>query len=199
MVIPLVGLALLSIVGGWIGIPAALKGADWFHHFLAPVFNTTAHSVTHHAAGDMGLIGLAHAAEAAVHGGHELVIEWALMGVSLGVAMVGIGLAYYFYLKKPEVPGIIAEQFKLIYRIIFNKYYIDEIYNAIFVQPIRRGSEWLWHSFDDGMVDATANGSGRLFIGLSTILKRLQTGYVQNYAVWMLVGTVLLMAYCLFR
>ena len=74
---------------------------------------------------------------------------------------------------------------------------MDEIYDALFVQPIRRGSEWLWHTIDDGVVDGIANGSARLFTGLSSVLKRLQTGYVQNYAVWMLVGIVFLIVYYL--
>ena len=121
------------------------------------------------------------------------------MGVSLGVAIVGISLAYYLYLKNPEAPGKIASTFKTLYRVMFNKYYMDEIYNAIFVQPIRRGSEWLWHSVDDSGIDAIANGAGRLCTGLSGVLKRLQTGYVQNYAIWMLVGAVLLIAYYFFR
>ncbi|MFH0812375.1 MAG: NADH-quinone oxidoreductase subunit L [Pseudomonadota bacterium] len=200
MVLPLMALALLSIIGGWVGIPAVLGGKDWFLQFLAPVFSS-AHPVTHHAAGaGIGLVGVAHAAEAAHHGAaHELVLEWGLMGISLCVALAGIGLAYYLYIKNPEAPAMVAGQFKRIYRILFNKYYMDEIYNALFVQPIRQGSEWLWRSFDDGVVDGTANGAGRLFTGLSALLKRLQTGYVQNYAVWMLAGVVVLIAYYLFR
>ena len=199
MILPLIVLAILSIVGGWIGIPPALRGGEWFQEFLAPVFKAAVPVAAHHQAGGFGLVGIAQAAEGLAHGGEELALEWGLMGISLGVAIVGIGLAYYLYLKKPEAPVIIASKFKTVYRIIFNKYYMDEIYNAIFVQPIRRGSEWLWHSVDDGVIDGTANGAGRLCTGLSAILKRLQTGYVQNYAVWMLVGAVLLITYYLFR
>ena len=199
MVLPLMGLALLSIIGGWIGIPAALKGGEWFQHFLAPVFKTDISSVAPHHAGNIALVGVAHVAEAAAHGSQELGLEWTLMGVSLGVAILGIILAYYLYIRRPEAPRMIAEHFKRLYRIVFNKYYVDEIYDTVFVQPIREGSEWLWHSFDDEVVDGVVNGSGRLFTGLSSILKRLQTGYVQNYAVWMLVGIVFLIVYYLFR
>ena len=197
MTVPLAFLAFLSIIGGWIGIPAALKGGDWFHHFLAPVFSSGSAPVTPHHAANIGLVGIAHASETVAHGSHELILEWSLMGVSLGVALLGIGLAYYLYLKNPQAPAKIAEHFKRLYRVIFNKYYMDEIYDALFVQPIRRWSEWLWHSIDDGVVDGIANGSARLFVGLSSVLKRLQTGYVQNYAVWMLVGIVFLIVYSL--
>jgi NADH-quinone oxidoreductase subunit L len=198
MIIPLAVLAVLSLVGGWIGIPPSLGGGEWFQEFLAPVFKSSVLVAVHHQAGGLSFVGLAQAAEGLAHG-EELSLEWALMGVSLGVAIVGISLAYYLYLKNPEAPGKIAGTFKTFYRIIANKYYMDEIYDAIFVQPIRRGSEWLWHSVDDNVIDGTANGAGRLCTGLSAILKRLQTGYVQNYAIWMLVGTVLLIAYYLFR
>jgi NADH-quinone oxidoreductase subunit L len=198
MIIPLAVLAVLSLVGGWIGIPPSLGGGDGFQEFLAPVFKSAVPAAVHRQAGGWSFVGLAQAAEGLAHG-EELSLEWALMGVSLGVAIVGISLAYYLYLKNPEAPGKIANTFKTLYRIIFNKYYMDEIYNAIFVQPIRRGSEWLWHSVDENVIDGTANGAGRLCTGLSAMLKRLQTGYVQNYAIWMLVGTVLLIAYYLFR
>jgi len=198
MIIPLAVLAVLSLAGGWIGIPPSLGGGEWFQEFLAPVFTSAVPAAVHHQTAGLSLVGLAQAAEALTHG-EELVLEWELMGISLGVAIVGISLAYYLYLKNPEVPGKIANTFKTLYRIIFNKYYMDEIYNAIFVQPIRRGSEWLWHSVDENVIDGTANGAGRLCTGLSAILKRLQTGYVQNYAIWMLAGTVLLIAYYLFR
>ena len=198
MIIPLAVLAVLSLVGGWIGIPPSLGGGEWFQGFLAPVFNSAAPVAFHHQAGGLSLVGLAHAAEALTHA-EELSLEWTLMGISMGVAILGICLAYYFYLKNPEAPGKIADKFKTLYRVIANKYYMDEIYNAIFVQPIRLGSEWLWHAIDENVIDGTANGAGRLCTGLSAMLKRLQTGYVQNYAIWILLGTVVLIAYYLFR
>ncbi|RLA95092.1 MAG: NADH-quinone oxidoreductase subunit L [Deltaproteobacteria bacterium] len=200
MVIPLVILAILSIIGGWVGIPHALGGGEWFGNFLAPVFSSGTHTAPHHAVFNFSLVKAAFAQEAHAHGGHEeLVLEWSLMAISLGVAIAGILLAFLFYIKNPQAPVRVAEKIKGIYQIVFNKYYVDEIYNALFVQPIKKGSEWLWHSFDDMVVDGMVNGSGRLFSGLSSILKRLQTGYVQNYAIWMLVGIVFLIVYYLFR
>jgi NADH-quinone oxidoreductase subunit L len=178
-----------------------LGGKDWFIEFLAPVFSAPGHPAAHEIAREgLGLIGVAHASESATHGASsEVMTEWTLMAASLGVALAGIGLAYYLYIKNPKAPATVAARFKGIYRLLLNKYYMDEIYNAIFVQPIRSWSEWLWHSFDDGVVDGTANGTGRLVTGLSSIMKRLQTGYVQNYAIWMLVGVVVLIAYYLCR
>ena len=166
MVIPLVILAILSIIGGWVGIPHALGGGEWFGNFLAPVFSSGTHTAPHHAVFNFSLVKAAFAQEAHAHGGHEeLVLEWSLMTISLGVAIAGILLAFFFYIKNPQAPVRVAEKIKGIYQIVFNKYYVDEIYNALFVQPIKKGSEWLWHSFDDMVVDGMVNGSGRLFSG----------------------------------
>ncbi len=200
MTIPLVILAVLSLVGGWVGWPAALGGTDQFHNFLAPVLSQAASAAEQHAASGFTLIGVAHAAEHAGehHDMTHLYIEWGLMAGSIILALLGIALAYFLYLVDPKTPVEIASQFRRIYRTLYNKYYVDEIYDAGFVQPIRRGSEWLWHAFDDGFIDGMANGSARIVGGCSAVLKRIQTGYVQQYVVVMLVGIVLLIAYYLF-
>jgi NADH-quinone oxidoreductase subunit L len=216
MTVPLVILALLSIVGGLVGIPHALKGADHFHHFLAPVISeapaapgqhaeaegvhlvSTAHAVEHPAPGNSG----EHAVAAGSEGGHHdmmhLYIEWGLMAASLVLALLGIGIAYFLYLVDPKTPAEIAATFKRTYRALYNKYFVDELYDVMFVQSIRRGSEWLWHMFDDWFIDGMVNGSARVVGGFSAVLKRLQTGYVQQYAVVMLVGIVVLIVYYLF-
>lgn len=200
MTVPLIILAILSIVGGWIGIPAALGGSDYFHHWLAPIFEHGVPAAEHHASTGIGFTGIAEAAEhGAVHGGmSHLVIEWGLMAGSLVLALLGIGIAYFLYLVDPKAPVEIAGQFKSIHRTLYNKYYIDELYDALFVQPIRRGSEWLWHAFDDGFIDGTINGAARIVGGFSSVLKRIQTGLAQQYAVLMLAGIVVLVAYYLF-
>jgi len=224
MTVPLIILAFLATVGGLVGIPQALKGADHFHHFLAPVIAEAPAPTTagHHAdAGGFHLVSVAEAMEHGVveqsdaghgadesvaagsgeHGGHDLshlILEWGLMAASLILALLGIGIAYFLYLVDPKTPVEIASQFKRLYRTLYNKYFVDELYDAVFVQPIVRGSQWLWHACDDWFIDGMANGSARVVGGFSAVLKRVQTGYVQQYVVIMLVGVVVLIAYYLF-
>lgn len=224
MTVPLVILAFLALVGGWIGWPTALGGSDHFHHFLSPVITQVETAGEHHAGVPaFNLVREAHAGEHAGHMGditghgeeygeehaaadhgsehHDmshLILEWGLMSASLILATLGILLAYFLYLVDPKTPVEIAATFKRLHRWLFNKYYIDELYDAVFVQPIRRGSEWLWHAFDEWFIDGIANGSARVVGGCSAVLKRIQTGYVQQYVVVMLVGIVLLIAYYLF-
>jgi NADH-quinone oxidoreductase subunit L len=120
------------------------------------------------------------------------------MGGSIGLAFIGFLLAWFFYIKRPDLPERIGSKVKSLYRILLNKYYIDELYDAVFVHPIRKFSEKLWSIFDDIFIDGTVNGTARivsLFSGLGT---RLQTGHAQSYIIIILLGTVAILWYCLF-
>jgi NADH-quinone oxidoreductase subunit L len=186
MTTPLIVLAVISTIGGFVGIPI-IKGANVFHDFLAPVTGE-------HLAGSVkiALANLAYASGDAVSHGeaahHHVGLEVFMMVVSLIIAVGGIGLAYYMYLKKPSFPKRLAERFKLLYHLIRNKWFVDEIYDFLFVNPIKRGSTVLWTFFDAKVVDGMVNGSGWLVQWVSSVLKRVQTGYVQNYALSILVG-----------
>jgi len=125
-------------------------------------------------------------------------LEVLMMVVSLAIALGGLGLAYYMYIKNPSLPKRLAEKFKLLYQLICNKYFVDEIYDFLFVNPIKRGSEILWTFFDVRVVDGMVNGSGRFVEFGSSVLKRIQTGYVQNYALSILVGIGAIIGYFLF-
>jgi len=122
-----------------------------------------------------------------------------VMGMSLLVVAVGILLAYWFYLKKPELPRQLAARFRLAYRVLINKYYVDEIYNWLIVRPIRWGSDKiLWRGLDAGaidgmMVEGTASGA----VSVGNVLRRMQSGYVRSYAAWILLGAVLWLGYVL--
>ncbi|MFH1626357.1 MAG: NADH-quinone oxidoreductase subunit L [Pseudomonadota bacterium] len=194
---PLVVLGILSAIGGLVGIPI-IKGANIFHDFLAPV--TGGHAA---ASAKVTLTNLAYASGSAAPSGealhHSVGLELSMMAVSLIIALSGLGLAYYMYVKNPSAPRKIAEKFSLLYRLIINKYFVDEIYDFLFVNPIKRGSVFLWQFFDNRVVDGTVNGSGRFVQWGSTILKRVQTGYVQNYALSILVGIGAIIGYFLFR
>ena len=194
---PLVILAILSAIGGFVGIPI-IKGANIFHDFLAPVTGE-------HLAGSakVTLTNLAYASSTAASSGeavhHSVGLEVLMMIVSLAIALGGLCLAYYMYIKNPSLPKRLAEKFKLLYQLICNKYFVDEIYDFLFVNPIKRSSEILWTFFDAKVVDGMVNGSGRFVQWGSSVLKRIQTGYVQNYALSILVGIGAIITYFLFR
>lgn len=172
--IPLIILGSLAVVGGWVGIPAALGGVNHFEHFLAPVFEHTQH--LHH-----------------IHAQHELhAYEFPLMGCSIGVALVGIFLAWFMYLKSPELPGKLVASFQGLYRTIFNKWYVDEIYDALFVNPTKRLGTFLWRGFDVVVVDGIVNGVGKLVNACSTALRFTQSGFVHSYAFTMVVGVLVI-------
>jgi NADH-quinone oxidoreductase subunit L len=196
MTVPLMVLMVLSIIGGWIGIPHVLGGANHIHEFLAPVLGGGAEPGKAHA----GLALLSQAwASGAESGGHSAALEIVMMLVSLAIAFSGIGIAYVFYVKNPAVPERIAERWKGLYKVVYNKYYIDEIYETLFVKSLKRLGTGLWKGFDDFIIDGTVNGIA-YFIGfLSSLLRRVQTGVVQNYAFSMVVGGVILVGYYIVR
>jgi NADH-quinone oxidoreductase subunit L len=179
MTTPLIVLAVFSVIVGYVNLP----GTPWFVRYLEPVFGPAESLLTATAP--------AHAAE-----GHPGLL---VMGASLLVVAVGILLAYWLYLKSPELPRQLAERFRLAYQVLINKYYVDEIYNWLIVRPICWGSDKvLWRAFDAGaidhlMVEGTANATARV----GNILRRMQSGYVRSYAAWVLLGAVLWLAYVL--
>jgi len=187
MTSPLIALAFLSTVGGLVGIPI-MKGWNKFHEFLGPVLG--GHDA--HVAGK-SMTAVAHAAEVASHGEKAVVystgLELIMMEISVGIGVAGIIAAYYFYVKRPELPGKISQRFKGTYNLLYNKYYIDEIYFAYVVTPINIISTFFWKDFDEKLLDGVmVNGSAWLVQRISGGLKRLQTGYVQHYALSILVG-----------
>jgi NADH-quinone oxidoreductase subunit L len=193
---PLIILAILSAVGGFVGIPI-IKGANFFHDFLAPV--TGGHAVE---SAKITLTNLAYAsgghASAAEAGHHSIGLEVLMMIVSLAIAGIGIGLAYYMYIKNPSAPKKLAQRFTLLYQLIFNRYFVDEIYDFLFVNPIKRGSTLLWQIFDAKFIDGMINGAGQIVKWSSVGLKRVQTGYVQNYALSILIGVGAIIVYFLY-
>jgi NADH-quinone oxidoreductase subunit L len=184
---PLMILAVLSAVGGWIGIPAILGGANHFEHWLAPIFHGAAPAGAHAAA----------AAEGAAH--HPASLEYGLMALSVAVALCGIGLAYYLYRVRTEKPEAIASSVPGLYDVVYHKYYVDEIYDRLFVRKIVAASVWLWEAFDSSFIDAIVNGVGSFVQGVSASMRRLQTGVVGNYAFSLLLGAVLIVGYVLWR
>src|SRR5262249_19617683 len=124
--------------------------------------------------------------------------ETALMAASTGAALTGLLLAYLFYVAKPELPDTLAARAHALYSIIANKYYVDELYDAVIVWPIVRTSrEFLWKVIDAGVIDGTVNGVGQLVRGSGKVLRHMQSGYVRTYAGWILLGGVVIVVWFL--
>jgi NADH-quinone oxidoreductase subunit L len=175
MTVPLMILAVLSVVGGLIGFPI-VEGWNKFSEFLAPVFAQAAPAAAaHHAVG----------------------FEVAMMIVSMAIAGLGILLAYKLYIKNPRLPDRMAERYPASYSMIYNKYWVDEIYDWVFVGPLVRFSVFLWKTIDNLLVDGAVNGVAAVARGGSEFFKRLQTGNIQGYALSILMGAVFLVGYFL--
>jgi NADH-quinone oxidoreductase subunit L len=185
MTVPLMLLAVLSVIGGWVGMPALIGNVfhlpNVFEEWLAPV--------------------IGHGAEGAAHAGAHppVALELGLMGASVAVALCGIGLAYYLYRVRTEKPKKIAEAVPGLYDVVYNKYYVDEIYDIFIVRKIVDGSVWLWRAFDAAFIDGIVNGVASLVRGTGDRLRRVQTGVVGNYAFSLLLGAVLIVGYILAR
>ncbi len=183
MTIPLIILAVLSVIGGYIGVPQFLgnivgwHNSDIFVHFLAPVFHTMPE--------------------------HEMSVStdsWLMIG-SITMAILGVFFAWYVYLKSKMQPAKnAAESLPGFYRLVLNKYYVDEIYNAIIIKPLMWVSEsFLWKIFDVGVVDGAVNGSAHVTQWASTKLRKIQTGDFQVYVMLFLIGVISVLAYFVLR
>jgi NADH-quinone oxidoreductase subunit L len=182
---PLVILALLSVVGGWIGIPAALGEIvhvpNYLEHFLEPVF-----------AGANQLL----RAEAIPHLHSE---ELGLMGLTTVLAFVGFAVAYTFYIRNLELANQVAQTFRTLYQVLVNKYYVDEIYQAVIVRPLHWLSDRVfWQAFDVGIVDGAVNGAAARAQEMGAWLRRWQSGNTRSYGTWVTLGALAALTYFLF-
>ena len=203
MLIPLVVLAVLSIVGGFIGWPKSLTlslfRGEWFGRFLEPVFAGNPVVPMHE---------------------YGISMEYFLMALSVVTAIVGISIAYRMYVKQPELSDRMENAFAGLHRVLLHKYYVDEIYDALFVNRVKDLGSML-AAFDLGVVDGGVNGvgwSGRMLGILSSwwdkwiidglvnvvafgpetlswVASVVQTGMVQNYALFITVGVLVFMIY----
>ncbi|MDH4037098.1 MAG: NADH-quinone oxidoreductase subunit L [Candidatus Krumholzibacteria bacterium] len=196
MTVPLMVLAAGAAVVGFLGVPAALGGANVFHHWLEPVF-------AGHAGGhDMGVGALSHgavtvAAAAESHGSTTL--ELILMVVSVVTAVAGILFARTLYVQMPGAAAAFTSRLGGFYTLVFNKYYVDELYERAIVRPGYAISDKLLFRFiDTGIIEGIVNGLGitaRLF---GATFRLLQSGVVRTYAFFMLIG-FLYLVYALVR
>jgi NADH-quinone oxidoreductase subunit L len=168
---PLVLLAILSFVGGWVGIGGR------FEHFLAPVFQGGA---------------TAESAQETAGSGTETM----LMLISVGAAILGLFLAWSLYFRRPQLPARIAASLGGLYQAVVHKYYVDEIYAALFVKPLIDGSTTiLWHGVDQGVIDAAVNESAHAAREVSDSARHMQSGNLRSYAGWVAAGGAVVIAY----
>jgi NADH-quinone oxidoreductase subunit L len=181
MTIPLVVLAVLSAVGGFVGIPQSLLGGNSIEQWLEPVF-TPANSklmIAEH--------GIAWS-------------EYVLMALSLGIALAGIYAARLVYLKRIEIVTSLVERYKKLYNIVLNKYYVDEFYDMAVVNPTVTGSDKiLWKGFDVGVIDGLVNGSAEIIARTAQLLRKIQSGVAQNYAIIFTGGILAIITWLILR
>jgi NADH-quinone oxidoreductase subunit L len=179
MVIPLVILAFLSVTGGWIG-------SERFEKMLSPVFESHQVGVESSAAHE----------SLPAEGKHEGPSEGELAIVSVIAAVLGFGLAWFLYHQRPEMPARIAQALGSFYQTVVHKYYVDEIYAAIFVKPLIDGStRVLWQGIDQGVIDSTVNNAADGAREVSDSVRHMQSGNLRSYAGWVAAGAAAVIVY----
>jgi NADH-quinone oxidoreductase subunit L len=212
MTVPLMVLAAGSVLAGWLGVPKiwTVFGEQFrsFELWLAPVTAAVGHEAASH--------GEAH---------HDTTMEWILMGLSVGIAIAGILVARYLYHHRPELSDTMEQRFRPAHRVLYNKWYVDEIYDFLFVNGLCKGGGTAMAKFDQTVVDGGVNGAGWLtrltssvsiwadtwiidgFVRLSSFVVKIlsypvrivQTGNVQAYALAVVVGVGALFGYYIIR
>ena len=177
---PLVALAVLSVIGGWLAAPAFWGGPDYFTNFLAPVFGGRESA---------GLLG-----EAAAHN-----LELTLAFVAVSTALLGWGVACWLYLKRPEKADGFAKSLAPTYRTLLNKYYVDELYAAAIVRPLLwLSTNVLWKVADVAGIDGAVNGIAEGTTAIGDGVRHTQSGSTRSYAVWVVIGAIVILAIIFF-
>jgi NADH-quinone oxidoreductase subunit L len=193
MVIPLVVLALLSVIGGWIGVPESLGGRNRFEKFLAPVFHASAPTLgAEQGAEAAPSENKTERAEAPGRRGNELLFST----ISVLAGLIGLGLAWLLYYRNPQWPQQIAAGLGGFYGAVVHKYYVDELYAAMFVKPLLAGSALiLWHGIDRDVIDAGLDTSAQGANKVSDSIRHMQSGNLRSYAGWVAAGAAVVIAY----
>jgi len=180
MLFPLVVLAILSVIGGWVGIPAALGGHNEIEHFLDPVFANAS---------------TAEAATVVVSHGLELT----LAAISLLTAGIGFFFAYVFYYSKRGTANAIAHKSKPLYNLLANKFYVDEIYNTFIVTPLLMFTRLILELLvENGVVGGSGQAAGASAKGIGSLTRRIQSGNIRSYAGWLAFGAAAVLLVMIF-
>jgi NADH-quinone oxidoreductase subunit L len=182
MTIPLIILAFLSTFGGWFAAPKLAGGIDYYGRFLQPVFTKWAPPVrTPVVSASSGVPGL--------HIGVELL--FAIMGIPVILAVIGLLVAWWFYIKNPNAPKQLAQKMHGLYVLLLNKYYVDELYLGAIVRPLLWiSTKVLWQFVDATVIDGAVNGTATVARETGGTVRELQSGNTRSYASWVAIGAV---------
>jgi len=175
MTVPLIILAILSVIGGYIGLPAVFAGenGNMFKNWLSPIYKTAELRLGH-------------------FGTESHTMEILLMTVSVILVITAIYFSLKIFIREPAIAEKFSRKFKGLYNLLFNKYFVDEVYEAAVIKPIVKGSEkLLWKFTDAAIIDGIVNGTAKLVDTISGTVRKMQTGIAQFYAVIMMAGIAL--------
>jgi len=181
MTIPLIVLAILSVIGGWIGIPHVIGEVfgdlpNVWEHWLHPMIKEMPN--TEHA---------------------EASLEWTFMAISVGLAAISAVVAFQMYVRKPGSSEKVAEGLGPVYKAVYNKYYVDEGYFAFIINPLVNFSRGLWYYIDVNFIDKCTYWVGDLAKGAGALVRSLQGGNMQQYAMYIGLGLVFVLSILLMR
>jgi NADH-quinone oxidoreductase subunit L len=180
--LPLILLAIPSLIIGWLTIGPVLFG----DYFGSAIFVSEAHNVLEHVGEEFH--------------GPALFVLHALKQAPVWLALGGVLAAWFLYIKRPDLPAVIAGKLSLVYRVLSEKFYFDAVYQAVFATGSRNLGTALWRVGDVAIIDGgLVNGSARVVDWLSGVLRRLQSGYLYHYAFAMIIGLSALLAWFVLR
>jgi NADH-quinone oxidoreductase subunit L len=182
MTVPLIVLGVLSVVGGWIGIPHVISEIlpahvgntleNWLEPLIASVPNT-------------------------IHA--EASQEWMLMGISVMIALISAATAYHFYVQDPEKPKKVAQSLGGFYKLVANKYLVDEAYYGFIINPLIGLSKNIWYYVDVNFIDKATYLISDLVRGGGSFVKATQNGNIQQYAMYIAIGLVATLTFIIMR
>jgi NADH-quinone oxidoreductase subunit L len=191
MIFPLMILAVLSFVGGWVGVPSILGGSDHFDRFLAPVFRNQVPV-------EMKLEVVSKEELAAQH--EEGSTELLFMGISVGAAALGFLGAWFLYYKRTDLPAKMAVAAGGLYTFVLDKYKVDEFYGAAVIRPIVLAStNILWKGIDATLIDGAVDESAAGARDISDGMRHMQSGNIRSYAGWVAFGAAVVIAFMVWK
>lgn len=183
MTIPLIVLGVLSVIGGWIGIP----------HVIGEVFGGIPNVWEH------WLHPLIKEVPAAAEGHHDASLEWTFMAISVGLAAVSAIVAFQMYVRKPGSAEKVAQGLGPVYKAIYHKYFVDEAYFGAIINPLVKFSRVLWYYVDVNFIDKCTYWVSDVVKGGGSLVRSLQTGNMQQYAMYIGIGLVFVLSILLMR
>jgi NADH-quinone oxidoreductase subunit L len=167
----------LALSGGLLGLPVVLGAQNVLDGWLEPALASPFVVESHMAAGT----------------------QWALLAASSVVALLGIGLAYWFYVVRTDLPKRLAVAWRPVFTLLINKYYVDDAYDLVFVRGGRRLAALLAQGFDRIVIDGVVDGGARLILRGGAWLAQFEDGHISHYAFGMFTGAMLLVVYLVLR